>query len=76
MNKFFTCYKCKETYLKRDDDEWNDTKAKEEMLLLYPETKSHPVDTLCNDCNEEFKRWFSTLTENQKRQMRQADGYE
>lgn len=66
----FTCFKCKNTFLKRNDYGWNDYKAAQEMLTLYPETKNHPTDILCDDCNEEFKEWFSTLTEEQKRKMR------
>lgn len=66
----FTCYKCKITYQKRNDEEWNEFKAAEEMLALYPETKNHPTYILCDDCNEEFKVWFSTLTDEQKKKMR------
>ncbi len=66
----FTCYNCEKTFSKRNDEEWNDFKAAEEMLTLYPETKNDPTDILCDDCNELFKKWFSTLTEEQKKQMR------
>jgi len=48
----FTCYHCKITYKKLNNEEWNDFKAAEEMLTLYPETKNHPTDILCEDCNE------------------------
>ncbi len=67
----FTCFKCKITFPKRNDEEWNDFKAAKEMLTLYPETKNDPTDILCDDCNEEFKKWFSTLTEEQKIKMRE-----
>lgn len=66
----FTCCKCNRAYPKRNDDEWNDFKAAEELLALYPETKNDPTDVLCDDCNEYFKKWFSTLTEKEKKQMR------
>lgn len=66
----FTCFKCRGTFDKHRDEEWNDFKAAEELLTLYPETKNDPTDILCNDCNEEFKKWFSTLTDEQKKQMR------
>jgi hypothetical protein len=66
----FTCFKCKITYLKRDDDDWNELKANEEFHTLYPETKNDPVDVLCDDCNEEFKKWFATLSEEEKKKMR------
>lgn len=66
----FTCFKCKITYPKRNDAEWNDLKAAEEMLTLYPETKNDLTDTLCDDCNEDFKVWFSKFTDEEKKQMR------
>ncbi len=66
----FTCYKCQQTYPIRNDDEWNNYKAAEELLTLYPETKNDPTDVLCDDCNEDFKKWFATLTEEQKKKMR------
>lgn len=67
----FTCCKCKHTFLKRNDSEWNDIKAAEEMLDLYPETKNDPTDVLCDDCNKEFKAWFSKLSDAQKKKMRE-----
>lgn len=66
----YTCFKCKNTYLKVRNDEWNDFKAAEELLTLYPESKNDPTDILCDDCNEEFKKWFATLTEEEKQKMR------
>lgn len=66
----FTCFKCEQTFPKRNDEEWNEFKAAEELLELYPECKNDPVDVLCDDCNEEFKKWFSTLTEAEKMEMR------
>jgi len=67
----FTCFKCRETFPKRNDEEWNDFKAAEEMLTLYPETKNDPIGILCDDCNELFKAWFSTLSDEEKRKMRE-----
>jgi len=67
----FTCCKCKNTYEKRPYEEWNDLDAAEEMLTLYPETKNDPTDILCDDCNEEFKKWFATLTDSEKKKMRE-----
>lgn len=66
----FTCFKCKKTYPKRNDEEWNDFKAAEEMLMLYPETKNDPTEVLCDNCNEEFRLWFSKLTDEEKKEMR------
>jgi hypothetical protein len=71
MNKTFTCYKCNQTFPKRDDEEWSDAKALEEMITLYPETKDHvDIGVLCDDCNEEFKAWFCRLTDEEKQKMR------
>lgn len=67
----FTCCNCKVTYKKVRNKRWNDFKAAEEMLTLYPETKNDPTDILCDDCNELFKKWFATLTEDEKKQMRE-----
>lgn len=67
---YFTCCKCERTFPKRNDDEWNDEKAREESLTLYPEAKDDPMDVLCDDCNEEFKNWFSKLTKKEKQKMR------
>lgn len=66
----FTCFKCNKTYKKFNDDSWNDLKAAEELLTLYPEAKNAPTAVLCDDCNEKFKKWFATLTEAQKKKMR------
>ncbi len=66
----FTCFHCKNTYEKLNNETWNDFKAAEELLTLYPETKNDPTDILCDDCNELFKQWFSKLTEEEKKQMR------
>ena len=67
----FTCCNCNKTYPKQNDEEWNDKKAAEEMLTLYPEANNDPTDILCDDCNEWFKKWLSNLTEEQKKKMRE-----
>lgn len=67
----FTCFKCRETFKKKHDKNWNDFKAAEEMLSLYPEAKNDPTETLCGICNEAFQKWFATLTEEDKRRMRE-----
>ena len=66
----FTCFKCKNTYDKRNDEEWNDYLATKELLDLYPETKNDPTDVICDDCNEEFKIWFAAFIEEEKKKMR------
>lgn len=67
----FTCCKCNRTYPKRNDEEWNDFKANEELINLYPECKNDSVDLLCGECNELFKTWFSSLTEKEKIKIRE-----
>lgn len=66
----FTCDGCKKSYPKRNDDEWNDAKAEEEWRTLYPETIHHPTNILCDPCNDKFLKWFETLTDDQKKKMR------
>lgn len=66
----FTCFKCHVTFAKRNDAEWNDKKAAEEFLTLYPETKNDPTDILCDYCNDAFKIWFSQFTDEEKKKMR------
>jgi len=67
----FTCEKCKKTFKKINNKRWNDLKAAEEMLTLYPETKNDPTGILCTPRNNKFKKWFSQFTDEQKRQMRE-----
>jgi hypothetical protein len=67
----YTCEICFEIYQKMNNEEWNDYKASEEVLALYPETKNDPMDIICDDCNKKFVKWFSTLTKEQKREMRE-----
>ena len=65
----YTCCNCKITYKKTRNKDWSDAKAAEELLTLYPECKNHPTDILCDDCNEQFKKWFSSLTQQEKEKM-------
>lgn len=67
----FTCDHCHETYPEKNDEEWNAYKRAEEMLTLYPETKNDPTGILCDDCNNLFVAWFATLTDEQKKKMRE-----
>ncbi|HJY22930.1 MAG TPA: hypothetical protein VJ279_08605 [Hanamia sp.] len=67
----FTCSACDMTYEKPNDEQWNDFKAADELLTLYPESKNDPTNILCDDCNKQFQKWFATLTEEQKRKMRE-----
>lgn len=67
----FTCFSCKQTFEHQNDEEWNEFKAAEEFLNLYPEGKNHPTEVLCDVCNEEFREWFANLTEDEKKQNRE-----
>ena len=67
----FTCYKCKETFNKIQDETWSDYKAAEEFLISYPDAKNHPTHILCDDCHIIFKEWFSKLTNEEKKSMRE-----
>jgi hypothetical protein len=63
----FTCSLCQETFPKKNDKEWNDFKAAEEMLTLMPRCKNHPTETICDDCHKIFLTWFNELTDEEKR---------
>lgn len=69
MDKTFTCYLCKRTFNKQNDEEWNDAKKLEEMLTLHPECKDHSYDSVCDNCFQMIEEWLSTLTDEQKRQI-------
>jgi len=67
----YTCYKCKETYEKINNEEWNDYKAAEELLTLYPECKNDKTEILCDECNKDFLIWFARLTDEEKKKLRE-----
>lgn len=69
----YICDLCKETYNLIRDDTWNSFKAAEEMLTMSPEAKNDPTGIICDSCHEEFKKWFSTLTEDEKKYMRKQN---
>ena len=67
----YTCDKCLITYKKINNEQWNDFKAAEEFLNSQPEAKNDPTRILCDDCNEDFKVWFSQFSDEEKKQMRE-----
>lgn len=69
MNDTFTCAVCHNTYDLVRDETWNDQKASEEFFNLYPECIDHQVDVICDDCNNEFRKWFVKLTGEEKLRM-------
>jgi hypothetical protein len=52
----FTCWKCHETFFKKQSDE----KAWVEYKRLWPTMLNAKVGILCDDCNNEFHKWFKT----------------
>jgi len=66
----FTCYLCTNTYEAQNDEEWNSFKAGETFIKLFPDGKNDFTEIVCEECHQEFMRWFYTLTEEQKARMR------
>lgn len=66
----FTCCNCKVSYKKINSEDWNEFKAAEELLTLYPECKNDATESICDDCNVLFREWFSKLTDKEKESMR------
>lgn len=67
----YTCSVCNISYTKIRNEEWNETKAREEFISLYPECRDDPVSIVCDKCNEEFRIWFTRLSDEEKKQMRE-----
>lgn len=67
----FTCVKCKKTYQKLINEEWNDIKAAEEFITLFPECKNDETDLICEYCFEKFKIWFDKLPEQEQKIMKE-----
>ena len=70
MNKF-TCHLCNVTYEKSND--WTEEMALNEFKTLYPECEGMTVDVICDDCNNEFLKWFNKQTEEQKEEIRKSE---
>lgn len=66
----FTCDVCEETFETINDASWNSFKAAEEMLTLMPEAKNDPTGITCDDCFQEFLKWFKTLSHEEKEKIR------
>lgn len=63
----FTCERCGLTYPKTRSDE----ECWKEMYELMPEAIHHETAVICDDCFKEFMEWFKTLTESDKKKMRE-----
>jgi len=59
------------TYEKIRDETWNEKKAAEEYLDLHPEAKNDATGIVCDNCFQEYKKWLLTLTDEDKRKMRE-----
>ena len=66
----FTCAICQGIFPKKNDEEWNDFKAADEMLTLMPGSRNHPTSILCDNCfHTIFLPWFEKLTDEEKREI-------
>lgn len=66
----FTCAICHETFEKIRDGSWSEKDAVEEFLDNFPEGKNDETASLCDYCYLAFKRWFSTISPEEKKRMR------
>ncbi len=64
----FTCSLCNKTYAK-DLSHTEFQKAKE-FIERFPECKNDSTDVVCEICFQDFMKWFSKLTNNDKKLMR------
>ncbi len=71
MRSTFICSNCLMSFKYINNEEWNEQKASEEFIRLYPEAKDHKVEILCDDCNLQFRKWFNKLTDGEKLKMRE-----
>lgn len=64
----FTCERCGLSYPKIRSEE----ECTKEFLENFPELKgqNHEIAVICDDCFKEFMEWFKTLTESDKKRMR------
>lgn len=52
--KTFICWKCKQTFPKA----WTDEEAEDEYKTLFGPPMGEPRETLCDNCDKEFKAWL------------------
>lgn len=70
-NEIYQCAHCKNVYEKSNDEQWNDDKAIEEFKSFFPEPDAdQSMNILCEDCHQEFLKWFTTLTHEDKEKMK------
>jgi hypothetical protein len=62
----FKCEKCNQTFLKKYSDE----KAEKEYASAPYNVLGHERAVICDKCFIAFKKWFSTLNEEQHKKIR------
>lgn len=63
----FTCDKCKETFNKVLTDE----EAEKEYSIAFWTVSGADRRVLCDDCFNDFKKWFALLTPEQHSKIRE-----
>lgn len=66
MSKY-TCEICEESYERERSDE----ECLKEVAEIMPETIHDEMAIICDDCWIEAMEWYKTLTEAQKKKMRE-----
>lgn len=62
----FTCEKCNQIFNKMRSDE----DAKAEFMEAPWNIPGDEIGVICDDCFEEFKVWFDTLTDEDHKRLR------
>jgi len=65
--KTYTCEICYETY----ESDRSDEECWAELYELIPEDIVHDTGVVCDDCYIEFMEWFTALTEEEKKKLRE-----
>lgn len=62
----FTCQKCNNTFI----NAWSEQEAEKEFLNAPWNIPGDEQVLICDDCFQEFKKWFDSLTPEQHIQIR------
>lgn len=66
----FYCQSCHKTFERK----WTDKEAYKELFQNYPESATHSLVQVCDDCYESFNKWFEALPlETKIRMAKEAD---
>ena len=65
MNEF-TCEKCQQTFIKG----WSDEAAEKEFSNAPYNVAGDDRGLICDDCFKKFQKWFSTLTPDDHKKIR------